>query len=154
MERTEPQEMTEVRAKGRESSDRWEETLHHPRLGRSPHTFQRLPKHQGHGKASRKRGEAATWGDLGPGATQPGIRRAGWAGVCPRALHPLLCGLGIPPRSREGLGSGRQHPGLRPGATCPPRVGFLGRGRRQNHEQHSKQKQGPTSVTRSNELDL
>ena len=47
-------------------------------------------------------------GSLGPGATRPGIRRAGQAGVHPRALHQLLCSLGILPGPREGLGSGRQ----------------------------------------------
>ena len=93
-------------------------------------------------------------GSLGPGATRPGIRRAGQAGVHPRALHQLLCSLGILPGPREGLGSGRQCPGLQPGATCPPTAGFPGRGHRWNHEQHSKQEQRPTSITQSNELDL
>ena len=64
----------------RERSDSCGDTLQHPQLGRSPHAFQRLPKQEGHGKATRERGGAATraaWALELPGQVSGGPGRQG-----------------------------------------------------------------------------
>lgn len=50
------------------------EALQRPQLGMSPHALQRLPKQEGHGKASREHGEAA-WALELPGQVSGGPGR-------------------------------------------------------------------------------
>ena len=80
-------------------------------------------------------------GRVGGGVPQSSASTALW----PQHPTPVLRGSGVWEATPKTATRGHLPPNSR-----LPGTG----GRRRNHKQHSKQEQWPTSVTRSNELDL
>ena len=78
----------------------------------------------------------------------------GGRGCAPElCIHRSVASASHPGPARVwGLGGNAQD--CDPGPPAPQQQASRDRGRRRNHKQHSKQEQWPTSVTRSNELDL